>query len=713
MSFTDAASTWHSMPVQIGEGRKEKERVLDEAYDEYCRLQDAGQSVSASLFCDRYPTYRKSLRRLLDVHETLDESDVEGDSWPQCDDLFLGFVVHRELGVGAIARVYLASELALGRRLVALKVSHFGSDEAETLGKLTHPNVVPVHSMQTDDETGMTAVCMPYLGSSTLADVLELLFGEDNHPSQAEQILQATRERELLPQFLQAQRTEVPDKVLVRGDYVDGVVHLAQQLAQGLAYTHSHGVLHRDLKPSNVLVTPSGCPMLLDFNLSCDEELNVNRMGGTLPYMAPEQIRAVFADSAEPESPADVRSDIFSLGIILYEMLTGRLPFGEPPADTAPRKAAAAYLEAQGKPLLPIGQLNPAVDRQVAETVERCLGFDFEQRPQSADELAHELQQHFAPRQRWGRFLYRHRAAVAATLIVTWLALALGIWHLVTRPPYDVRQYRQGLRDYYATRYDEAIQHFDRATMANPDFDEANFGRGVALMRLGNYENAAGYLDIAAIELDSAITYECLGYAKLMSEEPLAAAFAYGEALKRAPQELHLYLCDAYCSIDTADAEITLNSAIQLDETSQAAYFLRAKARVRMIELVETKTEKDGTLTQIVDKLTSQILADLDRAIDLGPPEPSLLIYTCQRYARAAERRPDLQPRLRANLQRAVIAGCRLTDLESGEYLTSYSTESWYQNLVAKCAPSAPAAGDYPFVTPPDDQAINAILSWR
>ncbi len=118
---------------------------------------------------------------------------------------------------------------------------------------------------------------------------------------------------------------------MTRGLYVDGIVHPGVQLAEALAYTHSQGILYRDLKPSNVLLAPSGKPMLLDFNLSCDVQFDVNRVGGTLPYMPPEQIRDVRMPPADGRLTGDPRSDVFSLGVILYELLAGRLPFGDLP----------------------------------------------------------------------------------------------------------------------------------------------------------------------------------------------------------------------------------------------------------------------------------------------------------------------------------------------------------------------------------------------
>ena len=314
-SLTGSASTWHDRSAEGGfEKHRAKARVLDEAYEEYCRLRETGQTIQASEFCERYPTYRRSLRRLIDVHDNLEQiPDLDKETWPAPGEEFLGFDILHELGVGAIARVFLAAERALGGRYVAIKISLFGDEEADTLGKLSHPNVVPVHSVQFDPGTGLTAVCMPYLGSATLADVLDIAFVNGCPPERASAILATARDHERFLAFVDRAYAGMDEHpIFTRGSYVDGVVQLAIELAEALAYTHSQGILHRDLKPSNVLLTPIAQPMLLDFNLSCDIHLDVGRVGGTLPYMPPEQIREVHEQSGVTVRRAVTRARIFS-----------------------------------------------------------------------------------------------------------------------------------------------------------------------------------------------------------------------------------------------------------------------------------------------------------------------------------------------------------------------------------------------------------------
>ena len=121
----------------------EKSVVLDLAYEEYCQRLEAGEKVDPDLFCERFPAHRTSLRRLLQAHRFLDENShflvaLRTPAWPEPGTTFLGFALQRELGRGAFARVYLATQPALGERQVALKVAQRGKQEAKTLARIAH-----------------------------------------------------------------------------------------------------------------------------------------------------------------------------------------------------------------------------------------------------------------------------------------------------------------------------------------------------------------------------------------------------------------------------------------------------------------------------------------------------------------------------------------------------------------------------------------------
>ena len=174
--------------------------------------------------------------------------------------------------------------------------------------------------------------------------------------------------------------------------YVQAVLWLAARLADGLAHAHERGILHRDLKPANVLFADDGQPMLLDFNLAADTKLRVRAsaalVGGTLPYMAPEHLDGL-PRRARP--PVDARSDLYSLGVILFELLTGRHPFpirrarsdeilppdDRRPARAAPRRCAAGTRRSR---------------RPSSRSSRRCLEPDPARRYQSARELQEDLQ---------------------------------------------------------------------------------------------------------------------------------------------------------------------------------------------------------------------------------------------------------------------------------------------------------------------------------
>ena len=107
--------------------------------------------------------------------------------------------------------------------------------------------------------------------------------------------------------------------------YVGSIVWIAARLAEGLAHAHQRGVVHRDLKPANILLGDDGQPLILDFNVSSpagNGSATAARHGGTVPYMSPEQLSA-FGCGGD----VDQRSDLYSLGVILYQLLTGELPF--------------------------------------------------------------------------------------------------------------------------------------------------------------------------------------------------------------------------------------------------------------------------------------------------------------------------------------------------------------------------------------------------
>src|SRR5262245_60486334 len=181
MNRVDEASVLIETPPSASTFAQTKSQKVGAAYLRYCEKYDAGEKVDANEFCARYPSFQSSLGRLLHAHHFLEEnpnllSEERGIRWPVAGETFLDFDLVLALGQGAFARVFLAREAPLGNRLVVVKIAkQGGAAEAKILGRIQHPNVVPIHSIQTPPDLALTLVCMPYLGTATLHDVFDLL----------------------------------------------------------------------------------------------------------------------------------------------------------------------------------------------------------------------------------------------------------------------------------------------------------------------------------------------------------------------------------------------------------------------------------------------------------------------------------------------------------------------------------------------------------
>jgi serine/threonine protein kinase len=330
--------------------------------------------------------------------------DDEPTAMPEAGGKFAGFTLIRELGRGAFGRAYLARQADLSDRPVVLKVSPDAGKESRTLALLQHPNIVPVHSVHRVGT--LQAICMPYFGAATLADVRRERFGLSGEIARGLNSTVLVDGAPTLPRDADGSaELAVFDGLtagppvesdlrgrLARGESVEAVLWLAARLADGLAHAHGKGIVHRDLKPANVLVTDDGRPMLFDFNLAGPAKGKPARMGGTLPYMSPEQLEAF---AGQPRT-VDHRTDLYSLGVILYELLTGRHPFPlvTPVTENTPSDMAR---DRQGPPPR-LRPWNRRVSPAVESIVRHCLQADPDERYQSARELCEDLARHAAHR---------------------------------------------------------------------------------------------------------------------------------------------------------------------------------------------------------------------------------------------------------------------------------------------------------------------------
>ncbi|MBA4062965.1 MAG: hypothetical protein C0501_04515 [Isosphaera sp.] len=333
-------------------------------------------------------------------------------AFPEVGDEFLGFRLEGELGRGAFGRVYLARQGELAARPVALKVTAKASREPQTLAQLQHTNIVPVYSVHRAGP--LQAVCMPYFGSVTLDDVVGGLRGRDGVPGSGTHFVSTLNQRRASttpgpasaggtpadppPAPPGVPRPAVTNEILTHLSglsYVGAVLWMGARLADGLAHAHDRGVIHRDLKPANVLLTDEGQPMLLDFNLADDANAAPGgpaRVGGTLPYMSPEQLE-LFRTRA---GTIDARSDLYSLGLMMYELLAGRHPFPTPAGALARILPQMVADRRAGPP--PLRPQNRAVTPAVEAIVRRCLRPDPADRYPSARALREDIERHLADR---------------------------------------------------------------------------------------------------------------------------------------------------------------------------------------------------------------------------------------------------------------------------------------------------------------------------
>ncbi|MBA3443915.1 MAG: protein kinase, partial [Gemmatimonadales bacterium] len=259
------------------------------------------------------------------------------------------YTLERELGRGGMATVFLAQDLRHDRP-VALKVLH--PDLARALGperfqreiklaaRLQHPHILTVHD--SGEAAGQLWFTMPFVEGESLRDRLR-------------------RERQLP---------------------VDAALRIATEAARALEYAHRHGVIHRDIKPENLLLTTDGSTLVADFGIAralagADDRLTETGLAvGTPAYMSPEQ--------AAGDKALDARTDIYSLGAVLYEMLAGEPPFTGPTAQAIIAKRFSGEVPR-------VRQARPSVSEQLEAAVSRALAPVVADRFSSAEEFARAL----------------------------------------------------------------------------------------------------------------------------------------------------------------------------------------------------------------------------------------------------------------------------------------------------------------------------------
>ncbi len=377
----------------------DSESAIELIYAEFLALEESGRLPQTEQWLSGFPEHRPRLERLLKLHDFLstdqplsraDTRTAETDR-PTAQDVadqpFQQYQLLEEVGRGGMGIVYRAIQKGLGR-VVAVKVLRSIENhpkvrqrfqqEAETVAALQHPNIVQVIEISLD--TGKEFLSMEYLGGGSLESRIEKETWS-NH----------------------------------------GKASLVRTLAQAVHYAHQRGIIHRDLKPANILFTADLTAKIVDFGLAkrLQDELGTTQTGsvlGTPCYMSPEQ-------AAGADTPIGPATDIYSLGVILYQMLTKRLPFEG-------KTALETLRWISERDCVPPSKIDSLVPRDLETICLKCLAKQPGQRYVTAQELADDLERFLdhlpikARRagviERFGRKIRRHPqvAALMAAMVV-------------------------------------------------------------------------------------------------------------------------------------------------------------------------------------------------------------------------------------------------------------------------------------------------------
>ncbi len=523
------------------------------------------------------------------------------------------YEVLKPLGKGAMGIVYLARDPLIGR-VVAIKTFYLKdmmSDaeaeeyrkrflrEAQSAGILSHPNIVTIHDVQ--DETtreNIPFIAMEYVEGENLKDLLK-----------------------------KGKKFSLEE-----------ISKIINQIADALDYAHSHKVIHRDIKPANIMITKDGKVKITDFGVAKLETTDMTSDGrtiGTPNYMSPEQARG---------EKADHRSDIFSLGVMLYELVTGKKPFESP-------NIARTLQKIMYEPPTPPEKIVPDIHPEIKKVLIKALEKDPDKRFQSAKELAQAFEK--AVEVATGKekssepIVHKEKSVVtvvkqliteekSSKLKVIYIGITLiavlglfFIWKLISKKPPDKREKVEVVS---SVSLQEDIKLRKQVSAKIEEIEE--------FIKAGNYETARNkIIETLMIDPENQTLKEMLK----LTEQQLAATTEEDqdqkpEEEKEVEQDLSYWLNKANFALKDRRYQNAIdfaNKALEIDKDNEIAKKIleaakRAKKRLEEFhasrkQVPRLQTDQKGGKTASAVNVTGHFTLNIDFLTEL--PEGVLTIY--------------------------------------------------------------------------------------
>jgi len=555
------------------------------------------------------------------------------------------FKLMREIGRGGMGVVYEARQISLNRR-VALKVLPPGlgltqqavtrfEREARAAAKLHHTNIVPVHAIGKD--AGCHYYAMELIEGKSLSELLVELKQDPDHA-----LLQSVPAGQPKERESSSSGTLSDGSTTGRGRF-DAVARLTADVAEALDYAHGRGIIHRDIKPANLMLSANSRLCITDFGLArIAQEPGMTVSGsflGTPAYMSPEQIAAGRIE-------VDHRTDVYSLGAVLYEMLTLQRPF---PGESRDKVLTGIMTK---EPVAP-RKVNPRVPIDLETICHKAMEKDADRRYQSAGELAHDLRQFLGrglitarragPLRRAAKVVQRHPVVAISVVAVVLLGVLGGVaWHNSQQRTLEALHALVGDARFALSQgaYRDALAKTDRALALDSDLSEARAIRARALIQLYRAPEALreAQLLLEANPDDWIAHAIVVSAARSPSGTYTGDLETHREAVERlAPETAEAYVLRAALADSAGEAMPLLDQAVELDPGDVGALEARAGRHIELLDFQAALADSDRLITAgprsaLGRRVKAMVLlnmndlegtlAEIEKAIAFDPDDP-------------------------------------------------------------------------------------------